>query len=63
MDMKWLYLIVGIAWMTVCVYFVIMGGRHKRKPNPKFDKVPIILSWSVAGLIGILAVIGYFFFD
>ena len=62
METKWIYLIVGIIWAIILLYFVVMGGRHKNKPNPKFDKVPIILSWSVAGLFGILAIIGYFFF-
>ena len=63
MEPKWIYLIVGIAWTIVCLYFVVMGGRHKRKPNLKFDKVPIILGIAVAGAIGILAIIGYYFFE
>lgn len=62
MEYKWIYLTVGSIWLIILLYLAVMGGKHKNKPKPRFDKVPIILSWSLGGLFGILAIIGYFFF-
>ena len=62
METKWIYLIVGIAWVVICLFFVIMGGKHLNKPHGKFEKVPIILGLAVAGLLGLLAIIGGVFF-
>lgn len=62
MDYNKLLLPIGAAWVVLCVVIGIIGSKHKKKPNPKFDKVPIIIGISVPVLIGILAVIGAIFF-
>lgn len=62
MEPKWIYLIVGIIWIIVCLYFAYMGGKHLNKPHAEFEKVPIILGLAVAGLFGVLAIIGVVFF-
>ena len=63
MEAKWIYLIFGIVWLVICLYFVIMGGKHLNKPHAKFEKVPIIVGLAVAGLLGLLAIIGVVFFS
>lgn len=62
MDYNQLLLPIGAAWVVLCVTIAIIGSKHKKKPNPKFDKVPIIIGISVPLLIGILAIIGAIFF-
>lgn len=52
----------AVAWIIVCLFFVVMGSKNKGNPNSKFDKVPIIFGLSIAGLMGILAFIGAVFF-
>ncbi len=54
---------IAIVWIVVCLYFVVMGGKHKRSPKPQFDKIPIILGILIAGVLGLLAVIGAIFFN
>ena len=55
--------IIAVIWIIVCVRVAFMGWKNKKKPNPRYEKIPIILGLSVAGGIGLLAIIGYFFFD
>jgi hypothetical protein len=59
MDYDKLLLPIGAAWVIVCIFFAVMGRRNKQKPNPKFEKVPIIVGISVPVAIGILALIAY----
>jgi len=53
----------AVVWIIVCLIIAFIGGKHLNKPHAKFEKVPIILGIAVAGAIGILAVIGYYFFE
>lgn len=63
METKWVYLIFGIVWVVICLFFAVMGGKHLNKFHAKFEKVPIILGLAVAGLLGLLAIIGVVFFS
>lgn len=54
--------LIAVAWIIICLFFAVMGSRNKGKPDSKFDKVPIIFGLSVAGLLGILVIIGVIFF-
>jgi hypothetical protein len=40
-----------------------MGYRNKRKPNPKFEKVPILFGLGAAGLLLILTIIAAVYFS
>lgn len=53
----------AVAWIIVCLVIAFIGGKHRNKPKPEFDKVPIILGIAVPVAIGILALIGYYFFE
>ena len=61
MNYNELLLPIGTAWAVLCIVLAIIGSKHKHKPNPKFDKFPIIIGLAVPALIGILAIIGIFF--
>ena len=62
MDYNKLLLPIGVAWVILCIIIAIIGRKHKHKPNPKFDKIPIIIGIAVPVLLGILGIIGFIFF-
>ena len=62
MGYKIATLIIGAIWTLVCIYFIVQGGRSRKKPRPEFEKVPIIFGIGVAGLLGGLMIIGALFF-
>lgn len=54
--------VIIVAWAALCMWLAAQGAKNKKKPNPKFEKVPIIIGISIPVLIGILAIIAEAFF-
>ena len=54
--------IIIVVWAAGCMWLAAQGAKNKKNPNPKFEKVPIIIGISIPVLIGILAIIGVVFF-
>jgi len=47
-----------VVWIIICMIIAWIGGKHKERPNPKFDKIPIILGIAVPLLLVIAGIIG-----
>ena len=63
MGYEFAALLIGIVWTIVCIYFAVQGGKNKKNPRPEFEKVPILFGIGVAGLLGLLMIIGAVFFQ
>lgn len=62
MGYKIATLLIAIVWTIVCICFAVQGGKNKKNPRPGFEKVPILFGLGVAGLLGLLMIIGAVFF-
>jgi len=54
--------LIVVVWVVFCLIIVGIGGKHKKNPNPKFDKIPIIIGIAVPLLLVIVGIIGAILF-